>query len=100
MFIFQKHKLLENHGRICLYQMEHNHIRARGSQRVGEGPDILIPLGINSVIIHSKQHTMSMMVMFLQLDNINLERLCLLFTQLVRERHQEAQEQHRTEDIC
>ena len=40
-----------------------------------------------------------MMVMFLQLDNINLERLCLLFTQLVRERHQEAQEQHRTEDI-
>ena len=97
MFIFQKHKLLENHGRICLYQMEHNHIRARGSQRVGEGPDIL---SINSVIIHSKQHTMSMMVMFLQLDNINLEGRSLLFTQLVRERHQEAQKQHRTEDIC
>ena len=65
-----------------------------------EETDLLIPLGTNSVMIHNEQHTMSMMVMFLQLDNINLERRCLLFTQLVRERYQEAQEQHRTEDIC
>ena len=65
-----------------------------------EETDLLIPLGTNSVMIHNEQHTMSMMVMFLQLDNMNLERRCLLFNHLVRERHQEAQKQHRTEDIC
>ena len=47
----------------------------------GGGPDMLIPLGTNSMMIHSEQHTMSRMV-------------------LVRERHQAAQQQHRTEDIC
>ena len=53
-----------------------------------EETDLLIPLGTNSVMIHNEQHTMSMLVMFLQLDNTNLERLCLLevFTHLVRER--------------
>ena len=44
---------------------------------------MLIPLGTNSMMIHSEQHTMSRMVLV-----------------LVRERHQAAQQQHRTEDIC
>ena len=53
-----------------------------------EETEMLVPLGTNSVMIHNEQHTMSMMVMFLQLDNTNLEKLCLLevFTHLVRER--------------
>ena len=50
--------------------------------------EVLVPLGTNSVMVHNEQHTMSMLVMFLQLDNTNLEKLCLLevFTHLVRER--------------
>lgn len=50
--------------------------------------ELLLPLGTNSVMVHNEQHTMSMLVMFLQLDNTNLEKLCLLevFTHLVRER--------------
>ena len=50
--------------------------------------DLLLPLGTNSVMVHNEQHTMSMLVMFLQLDNTNLEKFCLLevFTHLIRGR--------------
>ena len=50
--------------------------------------EILLPQGTNSVMIHNEQHTMSMLVVYLQLDNTNLEKACLLevFTHLVRER--------------
>ena len=67
----------------------------RGPDEVGseeetdlQDQDLLLPLGTNSVMVHNEQHTMSMLVMFLQLDNTNLEKLCLLevFTHLVRER--------------
>ena len=50
--------------------------------------DLLLPLGTNSVMVHNEQHTMSMLVMFLQLDTTNLEKFCLLevFTHLIRGR--------------
>merc|ERR550532_2208356 len=39
-------------------------------------------------MVHNEQHTMSMLVMFLQLDTTNLEKFCLLevFTHLIRGR--------------
>ena len=50
--------------------------------------EILLPLGTNSVVVHNEQHTMSMLLFYLQLDNPNLEKHCLLevFTHIVRER--------------
>lgn len=40
------------------------------------------------MVVDNEKHTMSMMVFYLQLDNTNLEKCCLLevFTHLVRER--------------
>merc|ERR1719244_327990 len=48
----------------------------------------MIPLGSHSVMVHNEHHTMSMFVMYLQLDNTSLEKCCLLevFTHIVRER--------------
>ena len=50
--------------------------------------ELLLPLGSHSVMVLNEQHTMSMLVIFLQLDCTTLERACLLevFTHLVRER--------------
>ena len=40
--------------------------------------DILIPLGSNTVVIDNEQHTMSMVVFFLQVNPVSLEKGCIL----------------------
>ncbi|XP_023335027.1 insulin-degrading enzyme isoform X2 [Eurytemora carolleeae] len=50
--------------------------------------DLLLPLGSNAVVINNEHHTMSMVVFFLQLSSIALEKTCSLelFNHIVRER--------------
>ena len=54
----------------------------------GGDTELLLPLGSSSVMVHNEQHSMSMFVMFLQLDTVSLGQACLLelFNHIVRER--------------
>ena len=40
--------------------------------------ELLLPLGTNTLIIHNEQHTMSAMVVLLQINSTSLEKTCLL----------------------
>ena len=40
--------------------------------------ELLLPLGPNTLIIHNEQHTMSAMVVLLQINSTSLEKTCLL----------------------
>jgi hypothetical protein len=40
--------------------------------------ELLLPLGTSTVTIHNEQHTMSAMVVFLQINSTSLDKSCLL----------------------
>ena len=47
--------------------------------------ELLLPLGTNSIIVDNEQHTMSMLVFYLQLDNTSLEKSCLLEVEMEKD---------------
>ena len=78
--IFSEHTswLLGSDLRLILFRFE---------EEEGTDHDLLVPHGTNSVMVHNEHHTMSMMVVFLQMDTTSLEKSCLLevFAHIVRE---------------
>ena len=50
----------------------------RFEEEEGLDVELLVPVGSHAVMVHNEHHTMSMLVVFLQLDSTSLERSVLL----------------------